>query len=119
MSCLRDVSPRLCSAGWKQLQVVNVSKTVIGSRWSLSSAFPALDVCDWRILARSKAAWALTQTILFPGRILGIRDLEENVLFAGFLGSHLTDLRYGVKSGCSILNEGAVKRFSNLEELRY
>ena len=63
--------------------------------------------------------WALTQTILFPGRILGIRDLEENVLFAGFLGSHLTDLRYGVKSGCSILNEGAVKRFSNLEELRY
>lgn len=61
-SCFGDVIRGLCQAGGKQLQVVNVSKAVIGSRWSLSSAWPAPSLCNWRILRRGHAAWARTQT---------------------------------------------------------
>ena len=80
MSCFRVIRA-LCPAGWKQLQVVNVSKIVIGSRWSLSSAIPALDVCNWKILTRGNAAYAMTQTTLIPGRILGVGEIWEKTFY--------------------------------------
>lgn len=51
VSCSGDVIQGLCQAGGKQLQVVHVSRAVIGSRWSLSSALLALSLCNGRTLS--------------------------------------------------------------------
>lgn len=92
VNCFRDVIQGLCHARWKRLQVVNVSKTVIRSRWSLSSAFPALDLCNWRILTRGNAAYAKTQTTCFWEGFLGLERSWRKCSIYWILGMLLTDL---------------------------
>lgn len=64
MSCFRDVIQGLCHARGEKLQMVNVSETVIGSRWSLSSAFSALDLRYWSTLTRGNDAYMYVYTMI-------------------------------------------------------